>query len=163
MVSQFLPNQTAHTVVGCLLVVLTLAIVVALGRAAWRAHDNSRWHSLAWLGVFLALGTLSATYALRWHPGVPDIIYAQDGMYQWGSGFTDAEPAGGGCQTHAQLVSHGVRHLSPAGWLTGASTDGDAWTATVGRAGYMRVYRADRWTLVVIPHPDCYVVFGGQG
>ena len=161
---QFLPNQTAAQVLGWALVALTVGIAIALGRAARRADNlRRRWRFVAVLGALFVLGTLSAVYMFRWRAGVPDIIYAQDGMYEWGQGFTDAEPPGGGCQTHAQLLAHGVGHFVPAGWLTGASNSGGAWTAEVGSAGYMRVYRADRWDLVVTPRAGCYVVFVEQG
>jgi hypothetical protein len=71
VVSQFLPNQTAAQVLGLLLVALTVAVVVILGRAAWRANDHRRWRFVAVLGAFLVLGSLSAVQMLRWRPGVP--------------------------------------------------------------------------------------------
>jgi len=162
-VSHWLPNQTTARVLAWLLVALTLALVIALGRAAWKTEVDRRWRHLLLLGVALALGTFSATHLFNWNPGVPDIIQTQGGTYEWGSGIADEEPAAGGCQTHAQLLSHGFQELVPVGWLTGASTDGQSWSGTVGPSGYMRVYRADRWDLVVIPRGGCYVVFVEQG
>jgi hypothetical protein len=160
-VSDLLPNSFAHFLFGLAMIPAGCLAVWFLAKRAKTSGGRKRWTAAIALPLIVAVALWGAIYNLTWEPGLPDIIYTGTGMYEWGSGFADDEPANP-CASAATIKARGVGPLTHIGYVVDESYGLSAWTAHVGPHGTVPVYRSDRWTLVVVPRPGCFVVYPEQ-
>jgi len=153
------PDQRMHVIGGVLVLAVTIAVAFSLWRVARGDWGVVRLITASACVVALVAGTVTSVGLFRWRPGVPDVINASGGTYEWGSGWADSEPPGGGCESLSHLTARGFGTLKPAGRLTGEHFANGEWVAGVGADGSWPVYRTDVGTLVVRAGRGCYVAF----